>query len=59
MDINSLHRNAKTAELIERDNPGTVVFLDFANRDFDLSEVLKPAHIDRAIWDRIFDLAFC
>ena len=48
----------KQAELIERDNPSTVVFLDFANRDFDLTEVMKPAQIDRAIWDRFFDLAF-
>ena len=48
----------KQAEIIEQANPGTVVFLDFANRDFDLTEVMKPAQIDRAIWDRFFDLAF-
>ncbi|SHO62787.1 AAA family ATPase [Algoriphagus zhangzhouensis] len=48
----------KQAEIIEQANPGTVVFLDFANRDFDLNEVMKPAQIDRAIWDRFFDLAF-
>lgn len=48
----------KQAEIIEGENPGTVVFLDFANRDFDLTEVMTPAQIDRAIWDRFFDLAF-
>lgn len=48
----------KQAEIIEKLNPGTVVFLDFANRDFDLTEVMRPAQIDRAIWDRFYDLAF-
>lgn len=48
----------KEAEDIEDENPGTVVFLDFDNRDFDLTEVMKPAEIDAAIWDRFFDLAF-
>lgn len=48
----------KEAEEIEKDNPNTVVFLDFDNRDFDLTEVMKPAHINRAIWDRFYDLAF-
>ncbi len=48
----------KEAEEIEKANPNTVVFLDFDNRDFDLTETMKPAKIDRAIWDRFFDLAF-
>ncbi len=48
----------KEAENIEQENPGTVVFLDFANRDFDLTEIVKPAQINKAIWDRFFDLAF-
>lgn len=48
----------KEAEDIEESNPGTVVFLDFDNRDFDLAEVIRPAKISRAIWDRFFDLAF-
>ncbi len=48
----------KEAEEIEKTNPNTVVFLDFDNRDFDLTETMKPAKIDRAIWDRFFDLAF-
>lgn len=48
----------KQAEIIELANPGTVIFLDFANRDFDLKEEIKPAPINKAIWDRFFDLAF-
>jgi predicted ATPase len=48
----------KQAEELELANPGTVVFLDFDNRDFDLSETMKPARIDKAIWDKFFDLAF-
>jgi hypothetical protein len=48
----------KQAEDIEQNNHGTVVFLDFDNRDFDLTELMKPAQINKAIWDRFFDLAF-
>ena len=48
----------KQAEEIEIDSPGSVVFLDFDHRDFDLTEVMKPARIDKAIWDKFFDLAF-
>lgn len=48
----------KEAEEIENNNPGTVVFLDFDNRDFDLTEVMQPAKINKAIWDKFFDLAF-
>ncbi|MCI0922599.1 AAA family ATPase [Sphingobacterium rhinopitheci] len=48
----------KQAEELEVTNPGSVVFLDFDNRDFDLTEVMKPAKIDKAIWDKFFDLAF-
>lgn len=48
----------KQAEELEVTNPGSVVFLDFDNRDFDLTEIIKPAKIDKAIWDKFFDLAF-
>lgn len=48
----------KESEEIEEENPGTVVFLDFDNRDFDLAETITPTKISRAIWDRFFDLAF-
>jgi len=48
----------KQAEDLEKSYPGSVVFLDFDNRDFDLSELITPAIIDKTIWDRFFDLAF-
>ena len=48
----------KTAEDIEVRNPETVIFLDFDNRDFDLEETMKPAKIDKAIWNKFFELAF-
>ena len=48
----------KQAEELERQIPGSVVFLDFDNRDFDLTENLSPAKIDKTIWDRFFNLAF-
>lgn len=48
----------KEAESIEKDYPGTVIFLDFDNRDFDSDEVIKPAKITKAIWDKFYDLSF-
>lgn len=48
----------KQAEELEQQNPGSVVFLDFDNRDFDLTEILRPAIINKTIWDKFFDLAF-
>ena len=48
----------KQAEDIEKSFPDSVVFLDFDNRDFDLSELITPAIINRTIWERFFDLAF-
>lgn len=48
----------KQAEELEVANPGSVVFLDFDNRDFDLTEIMTPTRIDKAIWDKFFDLAF-
>ena len=48
----------KQAEDLEKAFPGSVVFLDFDNRDFDLSELITPAIINKTIWDRFFDLAF-
>lgn len=48
----------KQAEDIEKSQPGSVVFLDFDNRDFDSDEIMVPAKIDRTIWNRFFSLAF-
>ncbi len=48
----------KQAEELEKLIPGSVVFLDFDNRDFDSTENIYPAKIDKTIWNRFFDLAF-
>lgn len=48
----------KEAEELELLHPNSVVFLDFDNRDFDLTENIYPAKIDKTIWNRFFDLAF-
>lgn len=46
----------KESEEIEEKNPGTVVFLDFDNKDFDLDVTITPTKISRAIWNRFFEL---
>ena len=46
----------KQAEEIEQQNPGTVVFLDFDNKDFDSSETIGPTNLNKTIWNRFFDL---
>jgi hypothetical protein len=46
------------AEDIEKDNPGTVVFLDFDGRDFDSDEIIRPAQIGKAVLEKFYELAF-
>jgi AAA15 family ATPase/GTPase len=46
------------AEEIEREHPGTVVFLDFDGRDFDADVVIKPAKINKAVMDKFYELVF-
>jgi AAA15 family ATPase/GTPase len=48
----------KESELLEKEHPNTVVFFDFANRDFDTDEIMTPAKIDKAVLDKFYDLAF-
>ena len=48
----------KKAKELEEQNPGTVVFLDFENRDFDSEVVITPSKIDATMWKRFLDLAF-
>jgi RecF/RecN/SMC N terminal domain. len=48
----------KQAEELEKENSGSVVFLDFDNRDFDSTEIIYPSKIDKTIWNRFLDLAF-
>jgi predicted ATPase len=46
------------AEDIEKEYPGTVVFLDFDGRDFDSDEVILPAKISTAVMEKFYELAF-
>ena len=42
---------------IEAENPGSVVFLDFGDRDFDESQVIEPVKPDRAFWEKAYNVA--
>lgn len=46
------------AEDIEKEKPGTVVFLDFGNRDFDTDQIIQPSRIGKAVMDKFYELAF-
>lgn len=46
----------RRAQEIDRENPGSVVFLDF-ELDFDLSQVIEPTIPDRAFWQKAYDVA--
>ena len=46
------------AEEIEKEQPGTVAFLDFGGRDFDTDQVICPAKIGKAVMDKFYELAF-
>lgn len=48
----------KKAKELEEKNPGTVVFLDFDNRDFDSEVIMTPSTIDSTMWKRFLELAF-
>lgn len=46
------------AKELENQHPGSVVFLDFSNIDFDEKTTIRPATIDRTIWNKFVELAF-
>ena len=48
----------KKAKELENVNPGTVIFLDFDNRDFDSEVIMSPSAIDSTMWKKFLDLAF-
>jgi predicted ATP-dependent endonuclease of OLD family len=48
----------KAADELDRRNPGSVIFLDFDNKDFDAPESIAPTKIDNTIWNKFLDLAF-
>lgn len=46
------------AKDLETQHPGSVVFLDFSNVDFDETTTIAPATIDKTIWNKFVELAF-
>ena len=47
----------RQARDIEANRPGTVVFLDFEERDFDEQVTIEPAEPDVAFWNRVYEVA--
>lgn len=47
----------KEAEEIEKQSEGTVVFLDFGDKDFDMEQVIKPKRIDKILMNKFYELA--
>ena len=48
----------RQARDLEAAEPGSVAFLDFHDIDFDHSQVLRPAQVNRRFWGRVLDVAF-
>ena len=42
---------------MEKENPGSVVFLDFGDRNFDQPQVIEPTKPDRTFWSKVHDVA--
>ena len=47
----------RRAQDIEAENPGSVMFLDFGDRDFDQPEVIEPTKPDRKFWKNAYSVA--
>ena len=47
----------RRARDIEAGNPGSVVFLNFGERDFDEPVVIEPTTPDRAFWNATYEIA--
>lgn len=47
----------RRARDIEKKSPGTVAFLDFADRNFDEPQTLVPVRTSRAFWERALNVA--
>ena len=47
----------RRARDIDKENPGSVVFLDFGDRDFDQPQVIEPTIPDRTFWKKAHHVA--
>ncbi len=45
------------AQELEKANPGTVVFLDFGDRDYDENQIIRPTKISRTVLNKFYELA--
>jgi predicted ATPase len=52
----SLGMMRKAKELNDQ-NTGTVVFLDFDNKNFDETVLLEPASVDKSLWNKFMSIA--
>ena len=47
----------RRAQEIERESPGSVVFLDFGNGHFDEPQTIEPAETSRSFWKKMYSVA--
>ncbi len=47
----------RRARDIETEDPGSVVFLDFGDRDFDEPQIIEPSKTDRKFWEKAYNVA--
>jgi hypothetical protein len=47
----------RRARDISAADPGSVVFLDFTDLDFDVPQVLRPTQVTRQFWERVLNVA--
>ena len=47
----------RLARDIESNAPGSVIFLDFGDRNFDTPQIIEPAKADRTFWHRAYEVA--
>lgn len=47
----------RRAQDIKKEDPESVVFLDFGDRNFDESQVIEPTSPDRTFWKKVYDVA--
>ncbi|MDE0396380.1 MAG: AAA family ATPase [Candidatus Poribacteria bacterium] len=47
----------RRAKEIEMEEPSSIAFLDFGDRNFDQREAIKPATTDRAFWNKAYEVA--
>ncbi|MCY4150963.1 MAG: AAA family ATPase [Aestuariivita sp.] len=47
----------RKARDIEKENPNTIAFLNFENREFDQKQTITPTHPNRTFWGKVYKVA--